>query len=516
MDDGNALTGVLACLKGCGPERQPRSAQKDSVLNTSTPTQNIDTASSKEEGVKFTDLGLAAPLLNALATANYTNPTPIQAQSIPALLKGRDMLGIAQTGTGKTAAFSLPLLQRLAENREHVGPKATRALILAPTRELAVQIGDALKVYGRQLKLRHTVILGGVSQHGQVRALARGLDIVVATPGRLMDLLNQRHVRLDKVSHLVLDEADRMLDMGFIRDVRKIVAALPQRRQSLLFSATMPAEVAKLAGDMLHNPLRVEVTPKVVTVERIAQSVHHVATPQKRALLESLLADPGLKRVIVFTRTKHRANRVAEQLEKAGISADAIHGNKSQNARQRALDAFRKGRARVLVATDIAARGIDVSDVTHVINYELPNEPESYVHRIGRTARAGAEGAAISFCDATERAYLRDIERLIKLRLEVIGEAPANDNPVRKPARKNGPKNNPRNKQRGGGYGGNKGDGSPKKGGPKNGGPKNGAKKRFGGGKQGANSGQKPNGGGQSPRRHGAGGNAPRGRPRAA
>ena len=495
-------------------------------MNTSTPTQNIDTASSNKEDVKFTDLGLAEPLLNALAAANYTTPTPIQAQSIPALLKGRDMLGIAQTGTGKTAAFSLPLLQRLAENREHVGPKATRALILAPTRELAVQIGDALKVYGRQLKLRHTVILGGVSQHGQVRALARGLDIVVATPGRLMDLLNQRHVRLDKVSHLVLDEADRMLDMGFIRDVRKIVAALPQRRQSLLFSATMPAEVAKLAGDMLHNPLRVEVTPKVVTVERIAQSVHHVATPQKRALLESLLADPGLKRVIVFTRTKHRANRVAEQLEKAGITADAIHGNKSQNARQRALDAFRKGRARVLVATDIAARGIDVSDVTHVINYELPNEPESYVHRIGRTARAGAEGAAISFCDATERAYLRDIERLIKLRLEVIGEAPANDNPVRKPARKGGPKNSPKNsrgnKQRGGyGGGGNKGNGSPKKAGPKNGGPKNsgpknGAKKRFGGGKQGTKPGQKPNGGGQSPRRQGAGGNAPRGRPRAA
>ncbi|WP_420349049.1 DEAD/DEAH box helicase [Pelagibius sp.] len=379
----------------------------------------------------FTDLGLAEPLLRALDAAQYVTPTPIQAQAIPVLLKGRDVLGIAQTGTGKTAAFTLPLLHRLSAERQHVAPKSTRALILAPTRELAVQIGDALKVYGRQLKLRHTVILGGVSQHGQVRALSRGLDIVVATPGRLMDLLNQRHLRLDKVSHLVLDEADRMLDMGFIRDVRKIVAALPARRQSLLFSATMPPEVAKLAADMLHNPQHIEVTPQKVTVERTAQSVHHVATAQKRALLVSLMQDPALKRVIVFTRTKHRANRVAEQLQKAGVSADAIHGNKSQNARQRALDAFRKGRVRVLVATDIAARGIDVSDVTHVINYELPNEPESYVHRIGRTARAGADGSAISLCDGSERALLRDIERLTRQRLTVIGDAPANDNPDR-------------------------------------------------------------------------------------
>jgi len=403
-------------------------------LNTSTQTNDIPEntpAASEGKGVTFTALGLAEPLLRALDAAQYVTPTPIQAQAIPVLLKGRDMLGIAQTGTGKTAAFSLPLLQRLAENREHVGPKATRALILAPTRELAVQIGDALKVYGRQLKLRHTVILGGVSQHGQVRALSRGLDIVVATPGRLMDLLEQRHLRLDKVSHLVLDEADRMLDMGFIRDVRKIVAALPARRQSLLFSATMPPEVAKLAADMLHNPQRIEVTPQKVTVERIAQSVHHVATAQKRALLVSLMQDPALKRVIVFTRTKHRANRVAEQLQKAGVTADAIHGNKSQNARQRALDAFRKGRVRVLVATDIAARGIDVSDVTHVINYELPNEPESYVHRIGRTARAGADGTAISLCDGSERALLRDIERLTRQRLTVIGDEPANDNPER-------------------------------------------------------------------------------------
>jgi ATP-dependent RNA helicase RhlE len=388
-------------------------------LNTPTLTRN--------DNLTFNDLGLAEPLLRALAAASYTIPTPIQAQAIPALLDGRDMLGLAQTGTGKTAAFALPILQRLAEVKENPAPKSVRALILAPTRELAVQIGDSFKTYGRNLRLRHAVILGGVSQGPQVRNLSRGVDVLIATPGRLMDLLNQRHVRLDKVTHLVLDEADRMLDMGFIRDVKKIVATLPVRRHSLLFSATMPAEVAKLAAEMLHNPVRVEVTPQVITVERIAQSVHHVSTADKRVLLENLLSDPKLSRVIVFTRTKHRANRVAEQLEKAGIPSDAIHGNKSQNARQKALDAFRTGRARVLVATDIAARGIDVPGVTHVINYELPNEPESYVHRIGRTARAGAEGAAISFCDGEERAYLRDIERLIKQRLEVIGDAPAND-----------------------------------------------------------------------------------------
>ncbi|MEQ8354287.1 MAG: DEAD/DEAH box helicase [Kiloniellaceae bacterium] len=389
-------------------------------MNTSTDTTLIETPA-------FADLGLAEPLLRALTAANYTTPTPIQAQAIPALLKGRDMLGLAQTGTGKTAAFALPILQHLSERQEHLTPKSARVLILAPTRELAVQISDAVKTYGRNLRLRHAVVLGGVSQGPQVRALSRGVDILIATPGRLMDLLNQRHLRLDKVSHLVLDEADRMLDMGFIRDVRKIVAAVPARRQSLLFSATMPPEVAKLAAELLHNPERVEVTPQKITVERIEQSVHHVSAADKRMLLENLLADPAMKRVIVFTRTKHRANRVAEQLEKAGISSDAIHGNKSQNARQRALDAFRKGRARVLVATDIAARGIDVSGVTHVINYELPNEPESYVHRIGRTARAGNEGAAISFCDSSERSYLRDIERLIKQRLAIIGEAPAND-----------------------------------------------------------------------------------------
>ncbi len=430
-------------------------------MNTVTDT-NTDTDT---KSVAFADLGLAEPLLSALSAAGYTTPTPIQAQSIPMLLKGHDMLGLAQTGTGKTAAFALPILHHLAAEKAHVAPKSVRALILAPTRELAVQIGDSFKTYGRNLRLRHAVVLGGVSQGPQVRALSRGVDILIATPGRLMDLLNQRHVRLDKVSHLVLDEADRMLDMGFIRDVRKIVATLPKQRQSLLFSATMPAEVSKLAHEMLHNPERVEVTPQKVAVERIAQSVHHVMTPDKRPLLESLLQDPALARVIVFTRTKHRANRVAEQLDKAGISADAIHGNKSQNARQKALDAFRKGKARVLVATDIAARGIDVSGVTHVINYELPNEPESYVHRIGRTARAGAEGAAISFCDSSERAYLRDIERLIKQRMEVVGEAPANDDFAReRPARKQGPRNQGPRKQSRGGRPGRKPGGAPAQG----------------------------------------------------
>jgi ATP-dependent RNA helicase RhlE len=372
----------------------------------------------------FTSLGLAEPILRALEAENYETPTPIQAQAIPALLDGKDLLGIAQTGTGKTAAFALPMLHRLAAIREKPAPKSPRALVLAPTRELAIQIGDAFHAYGRFLGLRHTVVVGGVGFPRQIQALARGVDILVATPGRLLDLAQQNHVRLDRVVHLVLDEADRMLDMGFVRDVRRIVAALPKRRHSMFFSATMPPEVAKLAGEMLYQPVRVEVTPQVVTVDRIRQSVHFVAAAEKRTLLATLLADPALARVIVFTRTKHGANRVAETLSRAKIPADAIHGNKSQGARQRALDGFRSGRVRVLVATDIAARGIDVDGVTHVVNYELPNVPETYVHRIGRTARAGAEGAAISFCDASERTYLRDIERLTKRPLAVAGGNP--------------------------------------------------------------------------------------------
>jgi ATP-dependent RNA helicase RhlE len=368
----------------------------------------------------FVELGLAEPIVRALEAAHYAAPTPIQVRSIPPLLAGKDLLGIAQTGTGKTAAFALPLLQTLSQTRARPRPGRVRALILAPTRELAIQIADSLARYGRHLHLGNAVIVGGVAQGPQRSAMARGVDLLVATPGRLLDLINQGHVKLDTVSHLVLDEADRMLDMGFIRDVRRIVAALPRQRQSLLFSATMPAEVERLAQQMLSNPVRVEATPEAVTVDQVDQRVVHVGTRDKRALLTSMLADPALSRVLVFTRTKHGANRLAEHLGKAGIAADALHGNKTQGARQRALERFRIGHARVLVATDIAARGIDVLGVTHVINLEVPNVPESYVHRIGRTARAGAAGAAISFCDASEAEDLRRIEKLTRRRLDVI------------------------------------------------------------------------------------------------
>ncbi|MEN3974920.1 DEAD/DEAH box helicase [Emcibacter sp. SYSU 3D8] len=373
---------------------------------------------------QFIDLGLIEPLMKALATENYTTPTPIQAQAIPLLLQGRDLLGIAQTGTGKTAAFTLPILQRLAAENIQAAPKTARTLILAPTRELAVQIADSIRAYGAHLNLRHTVILGGVGQNPQVKAMARGVDILVATPGRLLDLVNQKHVNLSGTGILVLDEADRMLDMGFIRDVRKIVAHMPRKRQSLLFSATMPGDVARLAQDMLIDPVRVEVTPQATTVEKISQSVYFIESAGKQSLLTTLLRDEALSKVIVFTRTKHRANRVAEQLGRSGLPADAIHGNKSQSARQGALDRFKSGASRVLVATDIAARGIDVDGISHVINFELPNEPESYVHRIGRTARAGAGGVAIAFCDPTERAYLKSIEKLTRVQLTVTGTPP--------------------------------------------------------------------------------------------
>jgi ATP-dependent RNA helicase RhlE len=369
----------------------------------------------------FASLGLAEPLLRALAAENYQTPTPIQAQAIPSLLAGKDLLGIAQTGTGKTAAFALPILQHLSANRAAPLPKMPRALILAPTRELALQIDEAFRAYGRHLGLRHAVVMGGVGFHPQVQALARGLDILVATPGRLLDLMQQNKVRLERVTHLVLDEADRMLDMGFVRDVRRIVAALPKRRQSMFFSATMPPEVARLAGEMLLQPVRVEVTPEVITVDKIRQHVHFVGAGDKRDLLIRLLGDPALARVIVFTRTKHGANKVASVLERARVPSEAIHGNKSQNARQKALERFRSGDCRVLVATDIAARGIDVDGITHVVNFEIPNVPETYVHRIGRTARAGAEGTAISLCDQSERGYLRDIERLTRRPIAVAG-----------------------------------------------------------------------------------------------
>ena len=393
----------------------------------------------------FASLGLSEDLLRVLESTGYDKPTPIQAQAIPPLLEGRDLLGLAQTGTGKTAAFALPLLQRLGENRRQPLPRETRALILSPTRELATQISDSIRTYGKHTGLRHAVIIGGVSQRAQAKAMARGVDIVIATPGRLRDMLEQRQVDIRRAGHLVLDEADRMLDMGFIRDVRRIVALLPQDRQSMLFSATMPKEVARFAGEMLDDPVRVEIAAKSIAVDRIDQRVHHAARADKRRLLIDLLDDPGMSRVIVFTRTKRGADNVTKRLAASGINAAAIHGNKSQGQRERALDQFRRGLSRVLVATDIVARGIDVDDVSHVVNYELPNEPESYVHRIGRTARAGASGVAISFCDVEEQGQLRDIERLIKRRLTVVGEAPqeigrseARSGPSRGPKRQNG------------------------------------------------------------------------------
>ena len=380
----------------------------------------------------FAALGVAEPLLRALEAEQYTSPTPIQLQAIPTLLEGRDILGIAQTGTGKTAAFAVPILQRLSIGHEAPKPRQAKALILAPTRELAIQISDSFGSYGQFLGIRRTVVVGGISQNPQVKALSRGVDVLIATPGRLLDLVNQGHIDLSNCNTLVLDEADRMLDMGFIHDIKKIIARLPNERQSLLFSATMPGEIAKLAGNMLNSPVRIEITPKVITVDRITQQVFFVEGSDKKDMLLRIMDDPSVERAIIFTRTKHRANRVADTLDKAGHRAVAIHGNKSQNARQKALGLFKSGEARALVATDIAARGIDIDDVTHVINYELPNEPESYVHRIGRTARAGANGVALSLCEATEVGYLNDIEKLTQRKLEVVfGDKPAAQKPIR-------------------------------------------------------------------------------------
>ena len=387
--------------------------------------------------VSFADLGLAEPLLRALDAAKYTVPTPIQARTIPLLLQGRDVLGIAQTGTGKTAAFALPVLQHLAASKERAQPRSPRALVLAPTRELAVQIARSFDTYGRGLGLRLGMVIGGLGFGRQIETLNRGVDILVATPGRLLDLMNQGHAKLGNVSFFVLDEADRMFDMGFIKDVRRIASSVSKQRQTLMFSATMPGDIARLAHEILKTPEKVEIAPQGRTVEKIDQSVYFVNAASKRALLSHLLADSALERVIVFTRTKRGANRVAEALEKTGVASEAIHGNKSQNARQRALDAFSRGRARVLVATDLAARGIDVQGVTHVINYELPAEAESYVHRIGRTARAGASGIALSFCDGSERGQLKSIERLTNQRLAVL-QVPANEDmpqPVAAPSR---------------------------------------------------------------------------------
>jgi len=397
--------------------------------------------------VQFNELNLIDPLLRAVRDEGYDTPTPIQEQTIPHLLAGRDVLGCAQTGTGKTAAFALPILQKLYGSGAAVttpdAPQSTkttyngrfakiarpsvlptRVLILTPTRELAAQIADSFAAYGKHLPVRCTVIFGGVGQQPQVDALRRGVDILVATPGRLLDLMNQRLVRLDGVEMFVLDEADRMLDMGFIHDVKKVLAVLPSQRQNLLFSATMPAEIVELANGFLHDPVHVEVTPTATTVDKIEQFVFFVEKNDKRALLEHLLRDKLVKRAIVFTRTKHGANKLAKQLTDSRINAEAIHGNKSQTAREAALAGFKNGKVRILVATDIAARGIDVEGISHVINYDLPNIPESYVHRIGRTARAGADGIAFSFCDQEERAFLRDIERAIRKHVQVIPEHP--------------------------------------------------------------------------------------------
>jgi ATP-dependent RNA helicase RhlE len=362
----------------------------------------------------FSDFQLNPALVKSLGEEGYTDPTPIQIQAIPSVLAGKDLLGIAQTGTGKTAAFALPILHRLAANKRDPMRRGCRVLVLSPTRELASQIAESFRTYGRYLGIRVAVIFGGVGHAPQRNTMERGVDVLVATPGRLLDHIGERNVVLDGVETFVLDEADQMLDMGFIVPIRRIVAKLSARRQSLFFSATMPKEIGHLAGELLRDPVKVSVTPAATTVERVNQHVYLVETRAKRSLLVELFANPELTRTLVFTRTKRGADKVAQHLSASGISVAAIHGNKSQNQRNAALDAFKASKVRALVATDVAARGIDIDLVTHVINYELPNVPESYVHRIGRTARAGAEGIAISFCDAEERDYLRDIERLTR------------------------------------------------------------------------------------------------------
>lgn len=372
----------------------------------------------------FSELSLDPHILKAVTESGYTKPTPIQIQAIPLLLEKRDLLGCAQTGTGKTAAFALPILHNLVlENRKTI-PKQPRTLVLVPTRELAVQVHDSFKIYGKYLQIKTAVIFGGVGQSPQVKALSSGVDVLVATPGRLVDLMDQRYVSLSNLEVFILDEADRMLDMGFIHSIRKILTFLPKKRHNLFFSATMPPDIEKLASSILVNPTRIDVTPVSSTVELIDQSVMYVDKDHKKDLLLHLFKDKALKRGIVFTKTKHGANKVAELLSKNGVRVDVIHGNKSQSARQRALEDFRAGKNRALVATDLAARGIDIDDITHVINYEIPYVPETYVHRIGRTARAGAKGIAISICEADERSLIKDIEKVIGIPIPVDREQP--------------------------------------------------------------------------------------------
>jgi ATP-dependent RNA helicase RhlE len=374
----------------------------------------------------FEQLSLIEPILNALKNEGYTTPTPIQEQAIPSILEGRDLLGCAQTGTGKTAAFAIPVLQLLCKEKFTGHPKkgGIKALILTPTRELAIQIEESFAAYGKNLGLKQLVIFGGVSQGAQTNALRNGVDILIATPGRLLDLIQQRFIRLNDIEFFVLDEADRMLDMGFIHDVKKVITLLPTKRQTLFFSATMPAEISSLASSILNNPVKVEVTPISSTAETIEQAIYFVEKENKKLLLAHLLKDSNIKSALVFARTKHGADKIVKDLHRGNIVAEAIHGNKSQNARQRALTNFKTGHTRVLVATDIAARGIDVDNLSHVINFELPNVPETYVHRIGRTGRAGASGIAFSFCDAEEKEFLRDIQKLIGIQIPMVSEHP--------------------------------------------------------------------------------------------
>jgi len=367
----------------------------------------------------FQELNIEPAIKEALDKAGYVTPTPIQMEAIPVLLEGKDLLGCAQTGTGKTAAFAIPILHRLVQFKKKCVPKQTRVLVLTPTRELAIQVHESFRTYGKKLNIYYALMFGGVGQSPQVKAMSRGVDVLVATPGRLIDLIEQGHVKLSDLEVFVLDEADRMLDMGFIHDLKKIIKMLPSKRHNLFFSATMPPDIEKLAHSILVNPVKVEVTPVSSTAEKISQTVMFVDRENKRPLLKEILSNKDFSKVIVFSRTKHGANKIVEYLGKGGIIGEAIHGNKSQTARQNALNNFKAGKIRVLVATDIAARGIDIDEVTHVINFDLPNEPESYVHRIGRTARAGSEGIAISFCDAEEKAFLRDIEKLIGKKIEV-------------------------------------------------------------------------------------------------
>lgn len=374
------------------------------------------------QSMTFEQLNLIEPILKALKDQNYTTPTPIQAEAIPTLLEGNDLLGVAQTGTGKTAAFSIPIIQQLYKENSHGGRKGIKALVLTPTRELAIQIEENVKEYSKYTSLRHTVIYGGVPQKKQTDALRAGIDILIATPGRLLDLISQKYVSLKTLEFFVLDEADQMLDMGFIHDIKKILPLLPKQRQSLFFSATMPVEIAKLANTILHNPTRVEVTPASSTVDKIDQSLYYVDKKDKVDLLIDLLKSKDLESVLVFARTKHGSDKVAKALNKAGVKTEAIHGNKSQNARQNALKSFKDKTTRVLIATDIAARGIDVDHLSHVFNFDLPNVPETYVHRIGRTGRAGRSGVAIAFCDREELPLLKDIHKLIKKNIPVVEE----------------------------------------------------------------------------------------------